>query len=96
LNVAAPVTKLEDSINGQILKETGTLAPRATATTKPAASLAQETPTGGSCTTRLYSYDQDTNRLSETTREPGVGLAVPGVKGTCALLSTETLPCPLR
>lgn len=69
---------LEDSINGQILKETGTLVgdnysyDKAGRLTK-----AEETPTGGSCTTRLYTYDQDSNRLSKTTREPGLG-------GACA------------
>lgn len=32
---------------------------------------AQETPTGKGCTTRLYAYDEDGNRTSLTTREPG-------------------------
>jgi RHS repeat-associated protein len=31
----------------------------------------QETPSGEGCTTRLYGYDQDTNRTSLTTRAPG-------------------------
>jgi RHS repeat-associated protein len=30
----------------------------------------QNTPTGKGCTTRIYAYDEDTNRLSLTTREP--------------------------
>jgi RHS repeat-associated protein len=38
---------------------------------------AQETPTGGECTTRAYTFDADSNRLTKTTRSPGV-------KGACA------------
>jgi RHS repeat-associated protein len=37
----------------------------------------QETPAGKGCTVRLYGYDEDTNRLSLTTREPGL-------EGKCA------------
>lgn len=39
----------------------------------------QETPVGKGCTVRLYAYDEDSNRLSLTTREPGR-------EGSCALL----------
>jgi RHS repeat-associated protein len=35
--------------------------------------LAEETPTGGGCTTRQYLYDADSNRTKLTTREPGIG-----------------------
>jgi len=38
---------------------------------------AQETPTEGECTSRAYRYDADSNRLTKTTRLPGVG-------GACA------------
>jgi RHS repeat-associated protein len=31
----------------------------------------QDTPTGKGCTTRLYGYEEETNRTSMTTREPG-------------------------
>jgi RHS repeat-associated protein len=37
----------------------------------------QDTPAGLGCTTRLYAYDADTNRSSETARVPGAG-------GVCA------------
>ena len=33
--------------------------------------LAKETPAGKGCTTREYTYDADSNRLSKTTRAPG-------------------------
>ncbi|MGN6258223.1 MAG: RHS repeat-associated core domain-containing protein, partial [Solirubrobacterales bacterium] len=34
---------------------------------------ADETPQGGQCTTRAYTYDADSNRKSLTTRSPGIG-----------------------
>jgi RHS repeat-associated protein len=34
---------------------------------------AQETPTGGECTSRAYTFDADSNRLTKTTRPPGIG-----------------------
>lgn len=33
----------------------------------------QETPTGEGCTVRLYGYDKESNRTSQTTRTPGTG-----------------------
>lgn len=44
--------------------------------------LAQDT-TGGSCTTRQYSFDADSNRTNLTTRAPGIG-------GACDTKSTGT------
>lgn len=41
-----------------------------------------ETPSGGQCTTRAYTYDADSNRLSKTTREPGIGGACSSSGGT--------------
>jgi hypothetical protein len=35
--------------------------------------IAQEIPAGEGCKTRIYSYDEDGNRTTETTREPGTG-----------------------
>jgi len=35
--------------------------------------LVKDTPTGGECTTRQYSFDADSNRTVLTTRKPGVG-----------------------
>ena len=32
----------------------------------------QNTPAGKGCTTRIYAYDEDSNRVSLTTREPNL------------------------
>lgn len=69
---------LERSVYGQIVSKAGSLsnelfneqygydkAGRLT--------LAEETPSGGSCTTRNYHYDADYNRTEKTTRGPGIG-----------------------
>jgi RHS repeat-associated protein len=45
---------------------------------------AQETPTSGVCTSRVYQYDADSNRLSKTTRT--------GVGGACATSVVSTQP----
>jgi len=59
---------LKDSIYGQILSEEGTLdADRYNYDRAGRLVEAQETPAGGSCTTRSYGYDKDSNRLSLTT-----------------------------
>lgn len=42
----------------------------------------QEEPAGEGCTTRLYAYDSETNRLSLTTRPPGTGGACATEGGT--------------
>lgn len=69
---------LERSITGQIRKETGTLGTKHYGYDKAGRLVsADETPNGGQCTTRIYSYDADSNRKSLTTRSPGVG-------GVCA------------
>jgi RHS repeat-associated protein len=69
---------LERSINGQILRESGTLGTDRYAYDKAGRLIsAQETPQGGQCTTRAYTYDADSNRTSLTTRSPGIG-------GVCA------------
>jgi RHS repeat-associated protein len=59
------------SIHGQWLEQTSTLSHQ-TYTYDNAGRLTQvqNTPTGGKCTTRIYAYDEDTNRTSLTTREP--------------------------
>jgi streptogramin lyase len=66
------------SIHGETLSQTSTLsqenyvddnAGRLTET--------QETPAGKGCTTRLYNYDEESDRTSLTTREPGI-------EGKCA------------
>ncbi|MGN6255097.1 MAG: RHS repeat domain-containing protein, partial [Solirubrobacterales bacterium] len=74
---------LEDSIDGQILKETSTLGLHEYRYDKAGRlTSAQETPTGGSCTTRLYSYDEDSNRTKMTTRAPELGGACSSSGGT--------------
>lgn len=65
---------IERSIYGQDLSQTGTLA-NYLYTYDKAGRLekAAETPSGGGCSTREYSFDADSNRLSLTPRSPGVG-----------------------
>ncbi len=64
----------EDSIQGQVLSEEGTLGTNEYA--YDAASRltqAKETPAGEGCTTRSYAFDKDSNRLSRTTYAAGKG-----------------------
>jgi RHS repeat-associated protein len=65
----------ERSINGQILAQTGTMSDQEYEY-DPAGRLVQtnDTPTGGTCVTRQYAYDKNSNRLSLKTRE-GLGSA---------------------
>jgi RHS repeat-associated protein len=73
---------LERSVGGQILAESGTLGTEHYAYDKAGRLVsAQETPAGGSCTTRTYNYDVDSNRTGLTT-SPGVGGACSGSGGT--------------
>lgn len=60
------------SIHGQWIEQTSTLSHQ-TYTYDSAGRLTevQNTPAGKGCTTRTYAYDEDTNRISLTTREPG-------------------------
>jgi RHS repeat-associated protein len=65
---------LERSINGQILTESGTLGTDHYRYDKAGRlTNADESLQGSQCTTRAYTYDVDSNRLSKTTRSPGVG-----------------------
>jgi RHS repeat-associated protein len=65
------------SIRGQILVEEGTLGKDEYAYDKLGRlTAARETLTGGSCTTRNYAYDADSNRTGMTT--------IPGVAGACS------------
>jgi RHS repeat-associated protein len=69
---------LEMSSNGQIVTENGTLGTEHYRYDKAGRlTYADETPQAGQCTTRSYTYDADSNRLSKTTRPPGIG-------GVCA------------
>jgi RHS repeat-associated protein len=69
---------LEHSINDQILSETGTFTKDSYSYDKAGRLIeARETPQDGQCRTRVYTYDEDSNRKSMTTRAPGIG-------GVCA------------
>ncbi|MGN6585942.1 MAG: RHS repeat domain-containing protein, partial [Solirubrobacterales bacterium] len=82
---------LERSINGQILKESGSLGTDAYGYDKAGRLIsAQETPQGGSCTTRAYAYDADSNRKSLTTRSPGIGGACAESGGTTKSYSYDS------
>jgi RHS repeat-associated protein len=74
---------LEDSISGQILAETSSLDSHQYSYDKAGRLIeARETPSGGSCTTRLYKYDINSNREEMTTRSPEVGGACANSGGT--------------
>jgi RHS repeat-associated protein len=64
----------QSSIYGQVLTEESTLGTRRyTYDNVGRLTWAKETPQGGSCTTRQYLYDADSNRTKLTTRVPGIG-----------------------
>jgi streptogramin lyase len=67
------------SIHGEALKQTSTLSEEPSYTYDGAGRLVeeQEVPAGEGCKTHLYSYDEDSNRTTETTREPAT-------EGKCA------------
>ncbi|HMI82261.1 MAG TPA: DNRLRE domain-containing protein [Solirubrobacterales bacterium] len=74
---------LERSIDGQIVSESGTLGTDLYDYDKAGRLVsARETPQGGSCTTRVYAYDKNSNRTSMTTRAPGLGGACATSGGT--------------
>ncbi|HET7417080.1 MAG TPA: RHS repeat-associated core domain-containing protein [Solirubrobacterales bacterium] len=65
---------LQRSIYGQITSESGSLGTTAYGYDRAGRlTSAEETPQGGSCTARVYAYDQDSNRTSLTTRSVGLG-----------------------
>jgi RHS repeat-associated protein len=60
------------SIHGQWLEQTSTLSHQAyTYDADGRLTQVQNTPAGKGCTTHVYAYDEDTNRLSLATHEPG-------------------------
>ncbi len=61
------------SIHGETLKQASTLSEEPNYTYDNAGRLTevQEQPAGEGCTTRSYTYDEDSNRTSLTTRSPG-------------------------
>jgi RHS repeat-associated protein len=69
---------VERSIRGQILTANGSLVNDSYSYDKDGRlTESQETPTGGQCTSRVYAFDADSNRLAKTVRQPGIG-------GACA------------
>jgi DNA-binding beta-propeller fold protein YncE len=66
------------SIHGETLQQTSTLSKENYAYDNAGSLIeAQETPAGKGCVSRLYSYEEESNRISLTTREPGT-------EGKCA------------
>jgi RHS repeat-associated protein len=62
------------SSSGKILSESGTLGTNKYSYDRVGRlTKAEEKPVGGGCTTRSYTFDQDSNRTSMTTRPPGIG-----------------------
>jgi tripartite motif-containing protein 71 len=58
-------------VHGEMLSQTSTLASEGYAYDTAGRLLeTQETPVGKGCTTRLYAYDEESNRMSLTSREP--------------------------
>ena len=65
---------VEESIHGQWLNQTSTLSSQQYSYDKAGRlTLVKDTPQDGSCTTRSYSYDADSNRTSLITRQPDIG-----------------------
>jgi RHS repeat-associated protein len=65
---------LERSIYGQILNKPASLSNEQYSYDKAGRlTLAEETPTGGTCTTRSYKYDTDSNREEVVSRGAGIG-----------------------
>jgi RHS repeat-associated protein len=75
----------ERSIYGQILSQSSLSSSQQYFYDKDGRlTLVKDTPQGGSCTTRQYAYDADSNRTKLTTRAPGIG-------GACDTSSEGTL-----
>ncbi len=76
-NHEAPVWYSEtrnSSVRGETLNRTSTLASETYAyDTVGRLTETQETPAGEGCSVRLYAYDEESNRTSQTARTPGTG-----------------------
>jgi YD repeat-containing protein len=77
---------------GKIVKETNTLSTMQYAYDKAGRlTQAEETPAAGSCTTRSYSFEADSNRTALTTHAPGAGgICEPNSTGTKQSYSYDT------
>jgi RHS repeat-associated protein len=81
---------VERSINGQILVENGSLGKDEYAYDRLGRLItARETPIGGSCTTRSYKYDKDSNR-EEMTTTGGLGGVCSSSGGTTQKYSYDS------
>ena len=75
---------VEESIHGQWLRQSSNLSAQEYAYDKAGRlTLVKDTPQGGGCTTRSYSFDANSNRTRLITRAPGTG-------GACDTRSTGT------
>jgi RHS repeat-associated protein len=75
----------ERSIYGQVLSQTSLSSSQQYSYDKVGRLIqVKDTPSGGSCTTRSYSYDKDSNREAMITRAPGIG-------GACDTISEGTV-----
>jgi RHS repeat-associated protein len=73
----------ERSIYGQVLAQISNLSSQQYEYDKLGRlTLTKDTPQGGGCTTRGYTFDKDSNRESLTTRSPGIGGACASSAGT--------------
>jgi RHS repeat-associated protein len=71
------------SIHGQWLSQTSSLSSQSYKYDEAGRlTQVQSTPAGGGCTTRIYAYDEDTNRTGLTTRAPGSKGECTGEGGT--------------
>jgi RHS repeat-associated protein len=74
----------ERSIYGQVLAQSSLTSSQQYSYDKAGRlTTAKDTPQGGGCTTRSYSFDEDSNRTALVTRAPGIG-------GACDLASEGT------
>ncbi len=77
----------ERSIYGQVLSQTSNLSSQQYSYDKAGRlTLTKDTPQGGGCTTRSYSFDADSNRTKLITRVPGIG----GVCDTSSAGATQS------
>jgi RHS repeat-associated protein len=76
--------EVEESIHGQWLAQTSSLSAQQYAyDTAGRLTQVKDTPQGGGCTTRSYSFDANSNRTKLITRAPGIG-------GVCDTTSAGT------